>query len=332
MKISKYLFPLIVCSYANILLGQDAHLTDYRTFSNFFNPAQTGEFVGHIKLQASTRTQYERTYEQGFVGLQFNVLSPISKKHWIGIGANFLYDHSGTLSLDATGGDLLIGYHIPLGKKQNQTISIGGSLGLMSLSVDTKNYKSESTILGNPDPDRLALNSLNPQIFSGNVGIYFQSKIAKKHLFKTGLSLIRVNEPRFKVFGNTTGSAWGKRWNAHIAYRHTLNKMLQLEPAIYYSQSEYQKNLNLQAISEWKLAQNYKWRALVGLAQRWDESIDIITGYKSEQLYLSLSFDILTVSSADVIRNPGAIELGGYYIFHKHTRPKVKPIIFCPRL
>jgi type IX secretion system PorP/SprF family membrane protein len=300
--------------------------------SNFFNPSLTGSYIGHIKVQASTRTQYERTYEQGMVGVQLNVFSPINKRHWMAVGTNFIYDHSGTLSLNATGGDLFLAYHIPLGKKQDQTISIGGSFGLTSLSADAKDYKSETTILGLVDPDKIALNSFNPQIISGNAGISFRSKILKKHQFSVGFAVVRLNEPTFKVLGNSAGSAWGRRWNAHMAYKHTLNKLLQLEPAIFYSHSELQNNLNTQLVSEWKVNPNQKWNGVIGIAHRWQESLNIITGFKTEKLYISLSFDILTNTAADVLRNPGAIELGGFYIFERIVKPQVKPIIFCPRL
>lgn len=332
MKATIYLWIFLVLIIHVQSNSQDIHLTDYRTFSNFFNPAQTGDYIGHVKVQASTRTQYERTYEQGMVGTQFNAFSPISKKHWIGVGFNFVYDRSGSLSLKATGGDLLVAYHIPLGKKQNQTISVGGSFGFASIGVDTKNYKSENTILGNFDPDKLALSTLNAQIFSSNVGIYFKSTILHKHLLKAGISIIRLNSPVFNVLGNKYEANWGKRLNVFVSHKHTINKMIQIEPAIYFSQSENQNNINLQILSEWKFIKTNNWKATIGIAQRWDESTDFITGYKTENLYISLAFDILSSTSAGVLRNPGAIELGGYYIFYKNIKHKIKPTIFCPKL
>jgi type IX secretion system PorP/SprF family membrane protein len=332
MWATKFLLIFMILAPLLESKSQDIHLTDYKTFSNFFNPAQTGDYLGYVKVQASTRTQYERTYEQGMIGTQFNAFSPISKKHWIGVGLNFVYDRSGSLSLETTGGDLLMAYHIPLGKKQNQTISIGGSYGFATIGADTKNYKSENTILGNFDPDKLALSTLNTQIFSSSAGIYFKSKILKIHLLKAGISIIRLNSPVFSVLGNKSEASWGKRLNVFVSHKHTINKMIQIEPAIYFSQSENQNNINLQIFSEWKLTKKSNWKAAIGIAQRWDESTDFITGYKTENLYISLAFDILSSSSAGVLRNPGAIELGGYYIFYKNTKPKIKPTIFCPKL
>lgn len=332
MKIHPHIPIIILLCLSLALKAQDAHLTNYRTVSNFFNPALTGDFTGHLKIQATTRTQYERTYEQGIIGFQSNIFSPINKKHWIGVGLNFIYDHAGSLSLDASGGDFLVGYHIPMGKKQLQTLSFCGSFGFSNLSIDTKNYKSESTILGIADPDKQALNNLSTQIFSVNAGVYFKTIISKKNQLRAGISVIRLNSPKFRVLGTTNNDSWGSRTNAFASYSLMLNKMIRIEPAMYYSHSENQNNINLQMLSEWKLSQAYHWSAMLGIAHRWDESFDLITGYKAQQLYISLSFDILSAATSEVLRNPGAIELGAYYIIVKNLKPTVKPIIFCPKL
>jgi hypothetical protein len=183
--------------------------------------------------------------------------------------------------------------------------------------------------LGNFDPDKLALSTLNTQIFSSSAGIYFKSKILKIHLLKAGISIIRLNSPVFSVLGNKSEASWGKRLNVFVSHKHTINKMIQIEPAIYFSQSENQNNINLQILSEWKLTKKSNWKAAIGIAQRWDESTDFITGYKTENLYISLAFDILSSSvlpECCATRAPLSWEVTTSFI--KIPNPKLNPPYF----
>ncbi len=325
---------IIVCAFLlNLQLSaQDIHFTDYRNVSNFFNPAMTGDFLGQIKIQGTARTQYERNYETGMLGGQVNVFSPLNNSHWVGIGANILFDQSGTLNLRTTGGELNVGYHIPMGKKGLSTISLGGGFSAYNLSINTQNYRSELQILGQTDPDLNILNGFNPLLISFQAGVYFKSTINKKHLFKMGAATTHLNNPEFKALGSANNPSFGRRWNALILYDWQLSKYLNIEPAIFYSISEKQNNTNLQIIAGWNPHIEKQRKFLGGITHRLQESVGIIIGYQTDSYRLSLSFDVLTGLSSDLLRNPGAIELGGYYIFKNHKKPKVKPIIACPRL
>jgi len=313
-------------------MGQDVHFTNYRTVSNFFNPAQTGDFSGYLKFQVASRTQYQRTYEHGVAGVEMNFTSPIHKKHWIGAGLNLNYDKTGSLNLNTTGGGLNVAYHIPVDKKQNSIVSIGGTINRFAITANADNYRSETTILGMPDADRNTINDLNVSVLSIHAGLHLKTKINKKNIFEVGLAVAHLNNPHFNILGSKDEASLGSRLNLHTAFKTEVNKMITLQPAIYLSFAEEQNNTNLQLISEWKIAKKNKWKGIVGLSHRVGESLDFITGYAAERLYISLSFDVLTSQTVDFIPNPGAIELGAYYIIYKAHTPKLKPVIFCPRL
>lgn len=330
MKRTIKLILLSILSYGS-LMSQDVHFTNYRTVTNFFNPAQTGDFRGYLKLQVASRTQYQRTYEHGVAGVELNFVSPINKNHWIGAGFNLNYDKTGSLALKTTGGGLNVAYHIPIDKKQNNVISIGAAINRFSLTANTDQYRSESTLLGIPDNDRKVLNDFNANALSIHSGVHFKSRINKKNVFEAGFAVIHLNNPTYKILGGNDASL-GTRFNIHTAYKTEVSKVVALHPAIYLSFAEKQSNVNLQMLSEWRVAKKNKWKGIVGLSHRMGESLDFITGYAAERLYISLSFDVLTSQTVDFIPNPGAIELGAYYILYKPHTPKLKPIVFCPRL
>lgn len=312
--------------------SQDVHFTNYRTVSNFFNPAQTGDFRGYLKLQVSSRTQYQRTYEHGVAGLEMNFASPINKNHWIGAGLNLNYDKTGSLDLKTTGGGLNLGYHITTDKKQNSIISIGGAINRFAITANADKYQSESTILGIPDADRNTINNLNVSVLSLHAGIHYKTKINKKNVLEAGFALAHLNNSHYIILGSPDQPSLGSRFNIHTAYRTELTKMITLQPSVYLSFTEKQNNTNLQLMSEWKIAKKNKWKGIIGMSHRIGESLDFITGYAADRLYISLSFDVLTSQTVDFIPNPGAIELGAYYIIYKTHKPKLQPVIFCPRL
>jgi type IX secretion system PorP/SprF family membrane protein len=313
-------------------ISQDAHYTNNRYASNAFNPAFSGKFLGNFKFQLATRTQYQSVFLQGLAGAEMNIKSPIHKRHWIGAGVNFGVDQSGSLALTTTGGGVRIGYHMPMDKKNKTIISIGGGLDLLNVGANTKKYVSETTLLNLPDPDQKTLDKFNANVISANVGIGLSIKPSKKDEVNLGVAVMHLNNPSFTIIDNTKEPSFGSRFNLSGTYTKVVNKQFNIEPAIFYSFSERQSNLNLQMMSSWQLNKSYEWRAVSGIAMRAGESIDLILGYQSNKFYTTVSFDIVTNSLASHISNPGGIELGAFYIFNKDAKPKIEPVLFCPRL
>ncbi len=325
-------FAITILLLTNDTYGQDIHFSDYRHATNFFNPAMTGDFLGHIKIQGIARTQYARNYETGMIGGQLNIFSPLNNRHWIGIGTNLLFDQSGTLDLRAIGGELSLGYHIPIGSSYNNIISLGGGVSGYNLTVNTDNYRSEQKILGLSDPDLNSLNGLNPLLVSYQAGVYFKSILSKKQILKMGISATHINNPEFKVFGSDINPTFGRRVNVLLLYDVRVAQKISIEPGIFYSYSEKQDNTNIQLLAGWHLPKDNLGKVVMGVTHRLMESVGLIAGFQTEDYRFSLSFDILSGISSDLLRNPGAIELGGYYIFKNSNKPKIIPIVICPRL
>ncbi|MBK9254707.1 MAG: PorP/SprF family type IX secretion system membrane protein [Saprospiraceae bacterium] len=332
MKPTIFFTLLFVLLKTELSVSQDLHFTNYRSVSNNFNPAQTGDFLGRTKYQGSTRTQYEHTYNQSVAGLQFNYASPFRDNDWIGAGFNLNYDLAGALSFRALGGDLNLAYHMSLDEKGKNILSAGGGIGLIDLSTKGNDYRSELTILGNPDPDISKVENFSVKVITYSSGLYFKSRIGKSNFFRTGISMMYMNNPTFDITGQQKNSSLGSRINVFASYSVDVSELINLGPAVYTSFSERQNNINLQLLSEIKISKEYKWRGVAGISHRVGESVDIIAGYKTDNIYISLAFDILTSTTAEILQNPGAIELGAYYIIPYHKRPAPKPVILCPRI
>ncbi len=315
----------------NSIVAQDPHYSNNRAVSNYFNPAQTGDFAGTWKVQMACRTQYQRTFEHGVAGVEMNINSPLSKKHWIGIGANILYDKMGSLAFKSTGGTINLGYHIFLDKKKTSSISLGGGLGSLNMGLDASNYRSELTLLGMTDPDKMPVNDFNGRINTMQVGLFYKSAIDKKNSLSLGAALMHLNAPTFSIITNKD-VGMGRRINVQAAWLRQVSKLVLLEPSAYLSFSEGQSNINLQVHSSWKLTKDATWSVVTGVYHRLGESVGLTVGYKNHKTYIAFNFDILTGSVGQVLNNFGAMELGGYHIINKYVKPVIKPEYFCPRI
>lgn len=327
--LKRFFLPLLL-GISVAISAQDPHLSYYQASSPFFNPSTSGDFRGFVKAGSSLRTQYERTWEQGITHADANFFSPLSKKHWISIGVQLVYDVAGRLKYRQTGGGLQAAYHMPIDKKGKRIISVGMQWTTTHFSVNTAAYHSEFTILSQEDPDLIALRQFQASIPSLGFGLGFRNKLSKTTELSAGVAVMHLNQPEYKVLKHI--SSLGRRFNAHAGIRTSVGKQLTLSPAVNYSNTENFTNTNIQFVTEYKLKPKNDWAVMAGINHRLGESASLLTGYTSDKMMLCLNIDILTGQSGAVVDNPGALEISGYYIFNRYTRPEVKPVVLCPRL
>lgn len=324
---------LFLCLIVRLdVYGQDLHYTNYRNVQNAFNPGSTGNFLGSIKLQGIYRGQYSGTYNNFIIGGEGNITSPLNNKHWIGLGMNISNDRAGDLNLKTRGGGVAVGYHVPLNKKSTSRIAIGYRMDMLTITSDAKNYKSELTILGRDDNDKKLLTDFKENYRSMSGGVVYYNTISKKSTIETGVALMHFNKPSFSFKSSNNKSIIGQRLNFHFRLLQSMNPKLNIEPAIYFSSSEYQTNVNLQFFTDYKINKKNNWAIVAGLGNRMGESFDLTLGYKSMNTYFTMSYDYLYGDRNNFIGNTGAIELGAYHIITLRKKPKLVPILLCPRL
>ncbi len=321
-----FLFVLLVLG----LHAQDLHFSNYRNISSFFNPAQTGDFLGTYKMQGAVRSQYDKTYQQSMIGGQINFESPASPMHWISCGINVMYDQAGSLKQSAKGIGIALAYHVIATDKSFVALGISGQQ--ISLGADTKFYKSENSILNKPDPDFNLLKDFNPSLLTFATGIHYKQVVSKKSALMTGIAFTHINTPGFTFAGGKTTSTYGNRINFNVNFKTKVSKMITLEPATYLSFSESQTNINLQLLSEWAIKKDAAWKGVLGLSNRASESIAFLAGYTSSRLSVTASYDMLYNSLQNPLNKFGAIELGAYYVIVAKDRSKRKAEAVCPRL
>lgn len=322
----------------NSIIGQDLHFTNYRNVQNFFNPALNGAFLGTYKVQAVARSQFQNTYKTGALGIEYNLFSPLNKKHWIGVALNMNYDQSGDLSLNPAGGGFGLGYHIPLDKKANSVFSIGAEYLFEGIGANINKLRDANAIGGGSDlRDADALKNLAANYSVINAGVAIKTMMGKNASFQLGAAMMHINAPklRFGIENSSAQSIIGRRINVHSNIRSQMGKQMVIEPAVYLSfnsDSDTQSNLNFQFITEYTIKKKGKWALVTGLGYRAGDAANVILGMKSDKTQVTFSFDLTVSDAAEYLYSQGAFELGGYHIFHPDKTLEVDPIIYCPRL
>lgn len=320
--------------------AQDEHFTQYQYAPTFFNPANTGNFYGSYRAGILYRDQSRSWFTGGkayqtpslFVDANFNLA--LRKQDWTALGITVIGDKSGSLGLQSIGYAMNAAYHFSLDKKRKNVMTLGVQYGQVSMGIDD-NYYTETLIKGgNVDP-------LNLQDFSAsysdlNVGVLFVSKPDKSSKIEIGASLGHLLSGEFNIQGDSMKTIQDNeidtRINAHAKYRFLAGKKLALEPVVYFSGQAGVTNVQTQLNSAYLLNADKELALTAGLGYRLGDAAQIMVGANYGLWSVGVAYD-WTVSDASQANNGfGALEIGVSRIFYRFKRPKINPILICPRL
>ena len=353
-----FTFLFLFCTSSNQLIAQDLHFTNYFITPTIFNPAQTGAFAGNLRGGLLYRDQWRSVtsnpFQQASIAFDSPIVFGFSKQHWVGVGATLFYDRAGSPGQTWSGFYPSVSYHIGLDKKFKNVFTIGVQYGFATRGYNTDGWISEDEELDriNPgsgfipqsgfSPDRGIIGAdpnSNEDFSAGygdlNVGLLFKSTIDKFSKVEIGAAMMHVLNPSFN-FTKSDSTALGKneigsRINAHIGYRRATGRQMIWEPAVYFSSMPGASNIQIQLRNEYLLKRKGDLSIISGLGFRVGDAVQLLTGVKYKDWTVALSYDYgISELASDGIAT--AYELGVQKLFIFNKKPKVKPIIYCPRL
>lgn len=330
------------------LSSQDIHFTNNDILPTFFNPAQTGAFAGTYRAGLLLRDQWRPHKSQPYTSAGLFIDSPIifglSKQHWVGVGATLFYDKSGEVSQTWNGFYPGVSYHIGLDKKFRNVITIGAQYGFSNRGYSDEGAVTEHTLLTGPnDPDLENIKGTNAtEGFSDgysdlNIGVMYKSRLDKFSKLEIGAAYMHVLNPSFNFNTPTTGTGGGgranigSRINVHTKYRRASSRRMIWEPSAYVSMMPGASNIQVQLRNEYLVKKKGDFSIITGLGLRFGDSVQLLTGANYKDWIIAFSYDyvISSLASQGIV---SAYELGVKKIFLVNKKPKVKPIIYCPRL
>lgn len=345
-----FTFLSIFSFISNRSIAQDLHFTNYFITPTFFNPAQTGAFAGNLRGALLYRDQWRSVtsnpFQEAVISFDSPIVFGLSKQHWVGVGATLFYDKAGEPGQTWSGFYPSVSYHIGFDKKFKNVFTIGVQYGFATRGYSTSGWKSEDEVLaglGFMSPDRGIIESdpATGDNFSAgygdlNVGILFKSTLDKYSKLELGAAMMHVLNPSFQ-FDNqdstnvASKNSIGNRINAHVKYRRASSAQMIWEPSVYFSSTTGASNIQIQLRNQYRLKKKGDLSLISGLGFRVGDSVQLLTGVQYQDWTVALSYDY-GISDLASVGIASAYELGVQKLFIFNKKPKVKPIIYCPRL
>jgi type IX secretion system PorP/SprF family membrane protein len=292
-------------------------------------------FAGHIRLGGIARRQFSSFFADGYqsaaINADFNLPYSIGKYNWISAGLMTFYDKVGSLEAGNRAGYFSLAFHRSNNAKHDRVISVGLQYGKanFSLNPDRAIFRETSELT--------ALNDFKRSYNDLNLGVNYYMKLKNKSNLLVGVAAQHLFFTDFMGIDSTRTAVNDvySRINMNVNYDMFLSDKVRLEPALYFSKMGNNYNINLQTLSTISLSDKNSKAPIafkVGLGYRIQDALEILAGFQYHGWNFDLAYDV-TMSSARVYNNyDGAIELSASKIINIPHKPKIKPIIICPRL
>lgn len=327
----------------------EIHFTQFDMAPIQLNPALAGDFQGTYRVGGIYRDQWFSVIDNSFktadLYVDVNVIRGLRKQDWVSVGLGYsVIDQAGTFGQAEEGGsrglknsffNMGASYHLA-NKKRTNIFSLGVQRSTVSstfnLLIPTDARSGLQAVPTAQDVTAFnAMPNMDQQLdgsFSDwEIGLVFNRR-GKDSEFKIGVSGSRLFSPNFNV-GNVRTEI-DPLIAAFAEYKTALGDGMYIKPSLLYMTQGPASELALQARVGNQMNENLSING--GLGLRMGDAVQILLGADYKQYKIGASYDVnisgLTAASSTV----GGFELALAYIGSINKKPKIKPIMICPRL
>jgi len=268
------------------------------------------------------------------IGIEWNALRGLGEYDWIAIGVN-LGNHSasanvlesvpsGSARLKNQVYNMSLAYHLGMGKKGSNVLSIGAQYGQFGREIDPNGWSTRGTTqVGTVLP------SGNQNTGYGDLaaGLTYTAK-NKNGFFRTGLSATHLIGGDQSLINRSDDKSLG--FIGFLQMESMMNKKSSFKPALLYQKDGAFQKFEAQARFGYLFDPEKEITLNYGLGYRFGESAQLLLGVDYGQIKAGLAYDFVLGGVRDAARE--TIELGVAYVFNVEKKPERVPSIFCPRL
>lgn len=227
MKLVKTLLFFLSVTALTSLQAQDIHYTLFNMSPLTLNPANTGAFLGTVRVGGIYRGQWwsvspNRGYNTPGAYADAPIIRGFRDQDWVGVGTTIYQDRSGHLALTTNMSFLSASYHFGLDKAGKSVITLGLQGGRVQRGLNSTNITLASTYDqengtfgvfsgreddpvidpgggtggGNQDPNREQLD-VNRSYLDIRAGLLYKNKINDFDNLEVGLAFGRMNAPTY---------------------------------------------------------------------------------------------------------------------------------------
>ena len=337
--IRRGLFWSLLVLMTTSLSGQDIHFTQFNLAPLTVNPALTGAFSGSFRLGGLYRDQWSSTYSTPAFYLDSPILKGFREMDWIGIGASVYQDKAQATFVPFGNGQSVVGsvkqggllgsaaYHLALDKERNTVIAVGIQGGTLSRSLHDEWRFEDAILSGSTTTERLPDSESPTSFLDVSGGITITGKTSGQSFYRIGFSMLHINNPRNAVLGSSGGAKLPRRAVGYATYNLELNEKILVIPSVLYQTIGPASEFSAQGMVGYKMPEQ-ETVLKAGLGYRIGDALEVLLGVDYKDFRVGASYD-LTLS--DLAAPNNAFELAVAYIGRIYKRPKIDPVIFCPR-
>jgi len=316
--------------------AQDVHFSLYNMSPLSMNPALTGAFYGTVRVGAIYRNQYQAVggfakYSTPDLYIDAPIIRGFRKQDWVGIGANILQDETSIAKLKNTNFGLSGSYHFALDKQANSVLTFGAQIGFAQRKFGDKNrYVYEDEFFNNGT----SVDDGNLKEKTGytdyNVGLAYKAKLGKTAGLTLGFAWSHISRPKYNIT-NGDNTRLPSKFVGHGTIDFDIAKNLTLSPTFFMAFMNKLKENALQVVAGIKLNNEKNIKLNIGLGYRgltYSDAAEFIAGIDYGQFRFMGCYDYTT---SQIGQPAGNFELAASYIFNIYKKPKIKPVIICPR-
>lgn len=326
-------FILFFLLFAGKLFGQDPHLSQYESTTQYLNPATTGMFDGNIRLNAHYRNQWRSISPNPFETSAFSIDARGKKFNYGGFIVN---TRAGKGNLNVFNFILSGAYDFGL-KNQDHRFSVGLQAGLIQKSINPENFSwgnqyNSSLSNGNGDFDPAASSGENfvatrvllPELNIG--GIYYYANPTVRINPFLGFSAFHLTQPKESFFGDD--NRLPRRYLVHGGSKFILSEKFHAGVYLLGMRQRNAWEVTTTILGYYNLKES-KTFLLFGPTYRSKDALIFHLGVKFGDFTYRMSYDINTSSLKNISNGRGGFELSLIYVFRKVDVPVILP---CPRL
>ena len=347
MKI-KQTFIAIFCFLTVSLMAQDMQYSYWQFSPISYNPAFTGAFYGNLRLNGMVRDQWRNVsvneYQTLSLSFDGNIPFGFKENHWLSAGMSLVKDKAGASNYKHSFQGLSLAYHMPIGKKENTIITLGGKYGSYTKAFSKEGLET-NFMFDNPGGNDIDIAGLAVDE-NGNItndvndlmiGVMLFTNLGKTSALRFGVASDHLLEPDIRVQQDTTGTRFTeeieRRFNIHAQLYFDINEKLTFNPTVLYQKMGPASNMLVQGLMSYAFdaEKEIYLNAGVGLRLSDNSFIPLYFGADIKDWKFGASYSI-NMGGLSQAAAEGGFELAASKVFSWNKKAKVNPKFICPRL
>ena len=330
----KGILQLVILCSSLMIYAQDVHFSHYFSMPIHHNPAFTGYMNGDVRVAADFKMQWE-SFGEGFgnayrttgASVDFGFLRKQTGGSTLGVGATFINDQAGDLSLKTNQAGLALSYILATDRSGSNYIGLGfhGTYSQRSIDFTDANFPdvNESTNF---------IQSLN--FFNLSAGLLWFFEPSDGVNFYIGGALHNIFEPNVTFVAGETINL-DRRITAQFGSRFNVSQRVSFVPSVLFQKQGPSLELIFGTFFKYKFGSEYKDQSTsfqLGAFYRFGDAVVPVARIDYKPISFLFSYDVNVSKLTRASNGNGGGEVSIIYTGRIFPESNKNQQVKCPEL